>query len=328
MTSKTKTLAVVIPAWRAASSIAAVVSSIPAIVSMIIIVNDASPDDLVNVVKGLPDPRVILLSHEVNQGVGGAMVSGFRKAMELGADYVARIDADGQMDPQHLGIFIAVAEEYGCDYVKACRFGHIDSPTEMPHLRSFGNIALTFLTKFVSGYWNIFDPQNGYAMISRRMLLRLPLEYLDKNHFYENSMLISLNIMRAKIGEIYVPDISTGEVSSARLPIISWSFLRKLVSGFIFRIYQKYVLRSLSPYALFLAIGSIFIAWSATWEGIALVHSSFGGVISVTDTVMFALLPFLMGWSLILEAIVLDVRDSDPSMLFNHGEELNFPRRK
>ena len=314
-------LAVVIPAFRAERSIAAVIAAVPAFVAHIIVVDDASPDATGKFVQELADPRVVLLTHERNQGVGGAMVTGFRKALELGVEYIAKIDADGQMDPSHLGRFVEVAREHGCDYVKANRFGHIESLSTMPSLRFYGNIALTFLTKFVSGYWNVFDPQNGYLMISRAMLLRLSLEAIDRSYFFENSMLINLNIMRARIGEIYIPANYGDEVTSMRLPHIAWSFPLKLIDGYVYRVYQKYVFRSLSPYALFVACGAALITWSIVWGGIAWYESWSTRVVATTGTIMLALLPFLMGWSLLLEALVLDVHDAGPCLLFTLADE-------
>ena len=317
-----ESLAVVIPAYRAADSILAVLRAIPDMVRWIIVVDDASPDHLRKTMEGYPDPRVILLSHENNQGVGGAMATGFRKALELGAGYIAKIDADGQMDPAHLATFVSVAERFSCDYVKANRFGHIDSLSETPTIRFLGSVALTVLTKFASGYWNVFDPQNGYLMISRPMLQRLNLDTLDRGYFFENSMLINLNIMRARIGEIYIPARYGDEISSMRIHRILLSFPFKLLNGYVYRVYQKYVFRSLSPYALFLTFGISLITWSVTWGGIAWYRSWSTGIVATTGTIMLALLPFLMGWSLLLEALVLDVHDAGPCLLFNCDEDI------
>ena len=132
MAIESKKLAVVIPAFRAARTIEALVASMPAYVDWIIIVNDASPDNLMEVAGRIQDSRVILLSHEKNQGVGGAMVTGFKKALELGADLIAKLDADGQMDPRYLDRFARAAILHGCDYVKANRFGHLEALPSMP----------------------------------------------------------------------------------------------------------------------------------------------------------------------------------------------------
>jgi dolichol-phosphate mannosyltransferase len=316
-----QTIAVVIPAYRAARTIADVIDRIPDYVDWVIIVNDRSPDDLDSVVRQLADPRIIYKGHEKNLGVGGAMATGYRQALELGADLIAKIDADGQMDPYYLDRFAMAAIRYGCDYVKANRFGHIDSLPQMPRLRLFGNLALTILTKFVSGYWNVFDPQNGYVMITRRMLKRFDLTKIDPTYFFENSMLINLNIVRAKIGEIYLPAHYGNETSSMRLGAIVKTFPIKLFKGYVYRLYQKYIFRSVSPYFLMILFGVFFLGWSVLWGGFKWYESWAGGIPATTGAVMLALLPFLLGWSLILQAIALDVHEAGPCLLFDYDDE-------
>lgn len=184
METKAFKLSVVIPAFRAEATIASVLQQIPDCVDQIIVVDDASPDQTAPIVAGLPDRRIALVRHDRNLGVGGAMVSGFNKALQSDATLVAKIDADGQMDPTYLDRFVAAAQCCQCDYIKANRFGHVDSLATMPKIRLLGNLFLTFLTKFVSGYWNVFDPQNGYIVITRRMLKRLDLTKIDSGYFF------------------------------------------------------------------------------------------------------------------------------------------------
>ena len=191
----------------------------------------------------------------------------------------------------------------------------------MPRIRLAGSLILTFLTKFASGYWNIFDPQNGYIMITRKMLKRLDLALIDKSYFFENSMLINLNIMRARIGEIYLPANYGNEISSMKLWKIILSFPKKLILGYFHRIYQKYIFRSLSPYALLLFCGSILMLWGIIWGGIAWYKSFITGIPATTGTVILALLPLILGWSALLQALVLDIEDAGPSLLFDYDDE-------
>lgn len=315
------TLAVIIPAYRAAETIGAVVGRIPSYVEWIIVVNDASPDRLDEAIARIPDPRLVPLRHERNRGVGGAMVTGYRKAVELGADLIAKIDADGQMDPEYLDRFVRLMTVHHCDYVKANRFGHIESLPSMPKIRLFGSLALTFLTKFASGYWNVFDPQNGYVMITRRMLRRLDLDRIDPGYFFENSMLINLNILRARIGEIYLPARYGNEISSMKLSRIIRDFPVKLARGWLFRIYHKYIFRSLSPFAPLLVFGILAMAWGSIWGGLAWHKSIATGIPATTGTVILALLPLLLGWSALLQALILDVQDAGPCVLFDYDDE-------
>jgi glycosyltransferase involved in cell wall biosynthesis len=314
-------LAVVIPAYKAEATIAAVVDLIPSSVDRIVIVNDASPDMTRQVVENIDDPRIVLINHEKNQGVGGAMVTGFKKSLDLGADLIAKLDADGQMDPRFLDRFALTAIRHQCDYVKANRFGHIEALPAMPKIRLAGNLLLTFLTKWASGYWNVFDPQNGYVMITRKMLKRLDLTKIDKSYFFENSMLINLNILRAQIGEIYLPALYGEEISSMRLGRIVKDFPIKLIRGYVHRIYQKYVFRSLSPFIFLLLFGILASVWGCIWGGVAWWKSYFTGTPATTGTVILALLPLLLGWTALLQAFILDVQDAGPCLLFDHDDE-------
>ncbi len=319
-----KTIAVVVPAYRAADSIAGTVSRIPALVDWIIIVNDASPDGLKAVVQNLPDNRIVYFEHEVNQGVGGAMVTGFTHALELKADFVAKIDADGQMDPALLRSFVLTALRYDCDYVKGNRFGHIEKLKTMPRSRRFGSIALSFLTKLASGYWNVFDPQNGYIMITRRALQRLDLARLDRSYFFENSMLINLNILRSRVGEVYHEAHYEGESSSMVLREIILSFPAKLLRGLAYRIYEKYVFRSTSPVFIFLLIGIPSFLFGSIWGAVAWHKSLVHLELASTGTVSISLLFIVVGIIFIVQALVLDVQEAGPCILVDcDDEEIN-----
>jgi glycosyltransferase involved in cell wall biosynthesis len=316
-----KTLAVVIPAFNAEATIQAVIAAIPACVDRIVIVNDASVDDTrARIAKSL-DPRIILIDHDRNQGVGGAMVTGFKEALELKSELIAKIDADGQMDPRYLDRFARVAIHHRCDYVKANRFGHLEALPAMPRVRLAGNLIMTFLTKFASGYWNVFDPQNGYVLITRTMLKRLDLERIDRSYFFENSMLINLNIVRARIGEIYLPAQYNREQSSMVIRRILLAFPGKLLRGFGYRIYHKYVFRSLSPFALLFLFGLLALSWGSAWGAFAWWNSYATGIAATTGTVILSLLPLLVGWTSLLQAVVLDVESAGDSLLFDYDDE-------
>lgn len=314
-------LAVVIPAFRAANEIGAVIRQIPGFADFIIVVDDASDDGLERVVAGFPDPRIIYLRHEKNRGVGGAVITGFKKALELSADLVAKVDADGQMDPSFLDRFAAAAVHYDCDYVKANRFGHLAALPAMPRSRLFGNLALSFLTKLSSGCWNVFDPQNGYVLITRRMLKRMDLAAIDSGYFFENSMLVNLNILRARIAEIYLPARYGKESSSMRLGQILASFPGKLARSLFHRIYQKYVFRSLSPVALLLAAGTLLMGWGGLWSAAAWLKSAATDVPATAGTVVLGLLPLLLGFACMLQALVMDVADQGACISFDYDDE-------
>ncbi len=316
-----QSIAVVIPAYQAKGFIPDVIHRVPSYVDWIIVTDDASTDGTAAAVEAITDPRIRLLRHPENRGVGGAMVTGFRAALDMKADLIAKVDADGQMDPQYLAHFARAAIRFPCDYVKANRFGHMEALPAMPGLRLAGNLLLTFLTKFASGCWNVFDPQNGYVMITRKMLKRLDLKRLDRGYFFENSMLIHLNILKARIAEIYLPARYGEEESSMKLSQIIATFPAKLLRGYLYRIYHKYVFRSLSPFAVLALFGAFAMLWGIVWGGIAWWQSYATGIAAPTGTIMLALLPLLLGWSALLQALVLDVQDAGPCLLFNYDDE-------
>jgi hypothetical protein len=153
------------------------------------------------------------------------------------------------------------------------------------------------------------------------MLRRLDLKKVDHGYFFENTMLILLNVMRAKIGEIYLPAQYGNEVSSMRLTNILWTFPRKLFYGLMYRIYQKYIFRSLSPFFLLLSFGLVFFIGGSVWGSLAWYESIRTGIPATTGTVILALLPIVLGWSALLQAFVIDAQDAGPSLLFDFDDE-------
>jgi glycosyltransferase involved in cell wall biosynthesis len=192
-------VAVVIPAYRAAESIERVLRGIPAWVDAIYVVEDASPDDTAARVRALDDPRVRLLIHERNRGVGAAMATGYRQALSDGADICVKMDADDQMDPSHLAALIEPLIAGRADYTKGNRFHDAEALRRMPVARQIGNAGLSFLVKAASGQWHIFDPTNGYTAIHRTALTALDLRRLHPRYFFECSMPIELRRLDAVI---------------------------------------------------------------------------------------------------------------------------------
>ena len=202
-------VAVVVPAFREQAHIASVITTMPALVDHIIVVDDASPDDTSAAALAVQDPRTEVIRHEHNKGVGGAIVTGHRRALELGADVSVVMAGDGQMDPEHLPRLLKPLVEDGYAFAKANRFYSATSFAGMPTYRIIGNVLLTFMTKAASGYWNLVDPQNGYTAISRETLERLPLDRLAERYEFENDQLIWLNILDARVIDVPIPARST-----------------------------------------------------------------------------------------------------------------------
>jgi len=300
-------IVVAIPAYRAEATIADVVQTLPAFVDTIIVVDDCSPDRLFEVASALNEPRLVILRHAKNKGVGGAMVTAYERALELGCDIVVKMDADGQMDPERLGELLDAMLNGNFDYAKGNRFLHRGALAAMPRHRLLGSLALTFMTKMASGYWHIFDPQNGFVACRTVMLQRLELRRIATDYFFENDMLVHLNVLGARVVDVPLPARYANEVSSMRISRILTSFPGRLFGRYWWRIYQRYTLRDFSPIVPFLISGILLCAWAVIFGGVMWFRSWQTGVVASTGTVMLTALPLILGFELLLHAMLLDI---------------------
>jgi len=303
-------VAVVIPAYRVERQVGAVLARMPAYIDRVIVVEDASPDGTAEAVRAAADPRVLLLRHATNQGVGGAMRTGFTKALEEGADIVVKCDGDGQMDPAAIGPLLAPLLEGRAEYAKACRFHHFRQLQAMPAVRLAGNVALTFLTKLASGYWHVLDPQNGFVAIRAETLRRLPLHRLARGYFFENDMLIRLNSLEARVADVALPSRYGDETSSLRPGRALLEFPFRLLAGFVRRLFWRYVFYDVSPVALFAFAGAALFLFGAVFGIHTWIANSRINRETPTGAVMLAAMPVILGFQLMLQAIVLDVQNS------------------
>jgi glycosyltransferase involved in cell wall biosynthesis len=300
-------IAVVVPAYREENHIADVIATMPAIVDDIIVVDDASPDNTLSVAQAAATERTTVIHHEVNQGVGGAIITGHRKAVELGADISVVMAGDGQMDVNYLPPLLNPITDQGYGFSKANRLFSSSSFSGMPRYRIFGNIVLTFLTKISSGYWNMVDPQNGYTAITRNALSLVPLDKVAKRYEFENDLLIWLNINNVRAIDVPIPAIYGEEVSGIKLHQVVPRLLGTLWSGFWRRFWYKYVLWSFSPIALLFVLGTLLFVFGVI-IGIWAVAISLGTPNTVsTGTWLLAVAPTLVGIQFLLHAFMLDI---------------------
>jgi glycosyltransferase involved in cell wall biosynthesis len=300
-------VAVVVPAFRERAHIADVIRTMPAAVDHVLVVDDASPDDTSQVALAVGDPRTEVLRHEKNKGVGGSIVTGHRRALELEADVCVVMAGDGQMDPEQLPRLLAPLAHDGYAFAKANRFYSATSFAGMPTYRVVGNVLLTFLTKAASGYWNLVDPQNGYTAITREYLERLPLDRLAERYEFENDQLIWLNILDARAIDVPIPARYGAEVSSLKLHAVVPRLVLLLARGFWRRVWHKYVLWSFSPVALLLIAGSLLVLFGLA-IGIWAVIASVGTAEASTGTWLLAVAPMLVGIQLLVQSLVLDIQ--------------------
>lgn len=318
---------VVIPAFRAESTIKAVLQSVPAWVSRVFVIDDESPDGLAGVVSAFAegDDRVELIRHERNTGVGGAVLSGYRKAYEAGVEIIVKMDADGQMDPLYLPALIAPISGRKADYCKGNRFLHVRQLRSMPALRRMGNMILSFITKAASGYWKVFDPTNGYTAINSALIPLLDTERIDKRYFFESSLLIELGMLKAVVKDVSIPARYGKEKSSLSELHSAFDFTPKLVAGFCRRIWQQYFLRDFNAVSVFLFFGSFLTLAGLIWGIAKWIINAAQGIVTTAGTVMLAVVPLITGIQLLIQAVVIDIQNapSEPiSPLINRVDDL------
>lgn len=309
------TIAAVVPAYKEEKMIATVISTMPEFVDHIIIVDDCSPDGTSEVVRRTEDDRVTLIRHEVNQGVGGAIITGHKAAMELGSDVNVIMAGDAQMDPAYLPALLDRVTRDGYGFAKANRFFAPESFEGMPRHRVFGNIVLSFMTKLASGYWNLFDPQNGYTAIRSEVLRRIPLDRVSRRYSFENDLLIHLNILQVGAVDVPIPAVYADEVSSIRLSKVVPELLNLFIRGFWRRIWYRYVLWSFSPIALLLVLGLALFGIGAV-IALWVCFQVAGSVIATAATVMLAALPLMIGTQMLISALQLDIQASPSQPTF------------
>jgi glycosyltransferase involved in cell wall biosynthesis len=303
-------VAVVIPCYRVKRHVLGVIQGLPAWVDFILVVDDACPEGSGrHVQENCRDPRVHVLQHAANGGVGRATITGYEEAVRLGAVIVVKMDGDGQMDPAYLPRLIHPISSGRADFTKGNRFYDLKALRSMPLLRRIGNLGLSFLTKAASGYWGIADPTNGYTAVHAKALGLLQLEGLSRRYFFESSMLIQLNIVRASVFDVPIPARYGDEVSSLSLWRAFFGFPIRLVQGFFRRLLWRYFIYDVTAVTLLLLVGSVLLLFGVSFGSYHWFLGQRSGQFQSAGTVALALLPSLLGSQLLLQAILLDVMD-------------------
>jgi dolichol-phosphate mannosyltransferase len=311
-------IAAVIPCYRVHNKILSVLAQMPAVVKHIICVDDACPDGSADIVEQhCTDDRVIVLRHEQNKGVGGAMITGYRAALKTGADIVVKVDGDGQMDPKFIPQLVRPILEGEADYVKGNRFFLLENLEGMPAMRLLGNAVLSFMSKLSTGYWRIFDPTNGFTAIHARTLALIPLQKLNPRYFFESDILFRLAILRAVVKDMPQRAIYADESSGIKLPRIVPQFLWLHSRNFIKRIFYSYYLRDFHLASIEWVLGPVLFMFGVIYGANAWYDSSASHVNTPAGTVMLSGLPVIIGLQLTLSAIGFDVDNQPVSPLQN-----------
>jgi dolichol-phosphate mannosyltransferase len=318
-------IAVIVPAYRARATIAQVVEKALLVADFVVVVDDASPDDTGDAVPS-ENPRVHLLRHERNRGVGGATKTGMRKALELGADYLVKIDADDQMDTSYVPDMIEILERYPeIDLVKGNRFADPATLQAMPAPRLLGNAGLTLLVKFSSGYWTIVDPTNGFIAVRASAVRQLSLDRLADRYFFEIDLLCRFGLRKRAIAELEMPAIYGGEHSSLSIPRVLFSFPLKLAARFLRRLLINYLIVEINVGSLCGLIGLPLLLVAVLFGGHEWALSSLTGIPRPTGTIVLSLLLFMIGFQLSLQALLYDVQFSTRTVKLRRGEHHGAP---
>ena len=308
MTVGTETIGVVIPSYQVCAHVLDVIGGIGPEVDHIYVVDDCCPEGSGDFVEAeCNDPRVVVLRHEANQGVGGAVMTGYRAALADGVAIIVKVDGDGQMDPALISDFAEPIAAGEADYTKGNRFHHPDDVRAMPTVRLIGNAALSFMTKLSSGYWDIFDPTNGYTAIHGDVAENLPLDKMSRGYFFESEMLFRLNTLRAVVVDIPMRAHYGNEVSNLKPARVAGEFLKKHLRFLFKRIIYDYYLRDLSLASIELPIGLLMLTFGIGFGAFQWAESARSGLPASTGTVMLAAMPLLVGIQMVLAFIGHDI---------------------
>ena len=299
-----------IPCYRETERILGVLAGIGDEVEKIYVIDDACPDGTGDLVEGsCSDPRVTVLKLPENKGVGGATLAGYRRAIDDKMDVIVKLDGDGQMNPKELHKLVRPIVNGQADYTKGNRFHSVESVSAMPKVRLFGNLFLSFATKMSSGYWNIFDPTNGYTAIDRRVAELLPVAKIDNGYFFESDILFRLNTLRAVVANVPIPAIYGDERSSLVIWKILMPFLGKNIANTFRRLIYSYFLRDFTIASVELIAGLILIGFALIFGGVHWYDSVTTNVPASTGTIILPTVTFLVGIHLFLGFLNFDTRN-------------------
>jgi dolichol-phosphate mannosyltransferase len=302
-------VAVVIPCYREKRFVLDVLAGIGEEVWRVYVVDDGCPEGTGDLVETVcTDPRVRVIRHDVRRGVGGATLTGYRHALDEGAEVVVKIDGDGQMDPAMIPHIVAPIVSGAADYTKGNRFYRLEGLAAMPRGRLIGNALLSFLTKFSTGYWDVFDPTNGFTAIHASVARELPFSKIHHGYFFESDVLFRLNTLRAVVAEVPMEARYGDEDSELRAARVVAPFLLRHLGNLGKRIFYSYYLRGFSVASLELVFGLALVALGVAVGGYWWIVGPARGTIATSGTVMFAALPVIIGVQLLLAFLSYDMQ--------------------
>lgn len=303
-------VAVVIPCYKVKRHVLGVIEQIPQTVAQIWVVDDACPEGTGDHVQAnCSDPRVRIVRLAQNGGVGAAVLAGYRAALAAGAAIMVKIDGDGQMPPARIPQFVTPIQQGLADYTKGNRFFDPESLADMPAVRLFGNLALSFLTKLSSGYWHVVDPTNGYTAIDARLVGRLPLDKIATRYFFESDLLFRLGTLRAVVLDVPMRAEYPHEDSSLSIKRVIGPFIAGHLRNSFKRVLYMYYLRDFSLGSLLLPMGLALTAFGLVFGSVKWASLMAVGSLASAGTVMLAALPLILGIQMLLTFVQFDVQN-------------------
>ena len=305
-------IAVAIPCYKVEQHLQQVVAGLPGFVDTILLVDDASPDGTPALVDRLAaaDGRISALHHEENRGVGGAMKTAFRKAIESDVDVVVKLDGDGQMDSSFIAPLVEALGE--ADFAKGNRLFDRQMLRRMPAVRRMGNMGVGFMVKAASGYWNVSDPVNGFFAIRVATLRQMDLGRVSDRYFFESSMLIEMHYAGARISEVSMPAIYGDEKSNLSIGKTIFTFPPRLTVAWLRRLHLSYFVYDFNICSLYILVGLPSFLFGLVFGLCEWIHYASMDVPSPTGTIMVAVLTFILGFQMLLAAAQYDISARNP----------------
>lgn len=316
-------VAVVIPCYRVKQHVLGVLDQIGSEVERVYVVDDACPEQTGAFVEAhCTDPRVTVVRHLANRGVGGAVMTGYRAAWDDGMDVAVKVDGDGQMDPRLIPQFVAPIKSGYADYTKGNRFFDLEHIRRMPAHRIVGNAVLSMMSKLSTGYWQLFDTTNGFTAIHTKLIPHVGMHKISERYFFETDLLFRLNILRATVVDIPMHARYGEEVSNLVAWKVLFEFLAKHIQNFFKRIFYSYFLRDMTVASLLLITGTALFGFGAAFGLHHWLSGIATGIPTPTGTVMLAALPTIVGIQMLLAFLSFDVANVPQRTL-----HLNLPDR-
>jgi glycosyltransferase involved in cell wall biosynthesis len=301
-------IAVVIPSFKVRKHIIEVISTIPTEVCLIYVVDDACPQESGKYAADhITDARIRVICHKENRGVGGAVMTGYRAAINDGAEVIVKIDGDGQMDASLIPRLVKPLLNGEADYAKGNRFYNLEKIRAMPAIRLIGNAVLSLMAKISTGYWDIFDPTNGFTAIQADVARNLPYNKISQRYFFETDLLFRLNTLHAVVVDVPMDAKYGDEVSNLHISKIIGEFFIKHIRNFLKRIFYNYYLRNMSLASIELPIGLLLVLFGTGFGTYHWIRSMREGILTTAGTVILAALAILTGLQLVLAFLGYDI---------------------